>query len=62
MGPYPEREGQRLARKEAALEILRILKPFSCADRYSIREEVESIYDLRERDTHQTTGPLEIRR
>jgi len=56
MGPRPELEVERLARKEAALEILRILKPFSCADRYSIREEVESVYDLREQGNQDTLG------
>ena len=56
MGPRPELEGERLKRKEAALEILRILKPFSCADRYSIREEVESVYDLREQGNQDTLG------
>ena len=51
MGPRLELEGERLKRKEAALEILRILKPFSCADRCYIKHEVESIYDIREIDT-----------
>jgi len=51
MGPLRGLEETKLERKEAALQILRILKPFSCTDRCHIKHEVESIYDIREIDT-----------